>query len=319
MSGSRAFARTAGRLSRRTNARRRQGRGCRRSASEAATETVRRRALRSTAMSRGVSFVRTDGLRVRVAINGDGPPLLLIMGLLGNLDLWQPMHRELRGFQTIAFDAPGVGWSDVPILPMSMAGLAQWTDHLLATLGFHRVDVLGLSFGGAVAQQLAICAPARVRRLVLAATSCGLGAVPGSPLALRHLLDPRVLSSRRLLQRASPALFGGRSRRDPSRLTQLPWSRPPSLRGYVWQLAAFNSWSSLPWLHRIRQETLVLAGDDDPLVPLLNARLLAASIRGARLHVVRGGGHLFLLDGADEVAPTITAFLGREHGARADA
>ena len=77
----------------------------------------------------------------------------------------------------------------------------------------------------------------------------------------------------------------------------------------MWQLAAMYGWTSLPWLHRLPHETLVLAGDDDPLVPLANARLLAAAIPCARLHVIRGGGHLFLLDSAPQAGPLITRFL----------
>ena len=258
-----------------------------------------------------IRFVRVDGLRVRVAVSGEGPPLLLIMGLLGNLSLWDPLREQLPGVQIISFDAPGVGRSDVPMLPMSMTALARWTDRLVAELGFARVDVLGLSFGGALAQQLARAAPARVRRLVLAATSCGLGGVPGSPLALQRLFDPRVILSRRGLERASPLLFGGRAGRDPRRVMELPWGRPPSLRGYAWQLAAISAWSSLPWLHRLPHETLILAGDDDPLVPVLNAQMLRACIPRAQLRVIRGGGHLFLLDSAEDVAPLIAAFLRR--------
>jgi poly(3-hydroxyoctanoate) depolymerase len=258
-----------------------------------------------------IRFVRVEGLRVRVAVSGEGPPLLLIMGLLGNLRLWDPLREQLPGVQIISFDAPGVGGSDVPMLPMSMMALARWTDRLVAELGFAGVDVLGLSFGGALAQQLALAAPARVRRLVLAATSCGLGGVPGSPWALQRLFDPRVILSRRGLERASPSLFGGRAGRDPSQVMELPWGRPPSLRGYAWQLAAIGSWSSLPWLHRLRHETLILAGDDDPLVPLLNAQMLRACIPRAQLRVIRGGGHLFLLDSAEDVAPLIAAFLRR--------
>jgi poly(3-hydroxyoctanoate) depolymerase len=256
-----------------------------------------------------VAFVEVDGLRLRVRVSGEGPPLLLVMGLLGNLDLWAPLQRELRDVQTIAFDAPGVGHSDVPRLPLSIGALAGLTGRLAAKLGFARLDVLGLSFGGAVAQQLALSAPEHVRRLVLSATVCGLGAVPGSPLALQHLLDPRLILSRDGLQRASPALFGGRSGRDPAFVSNLSWGRAPSLRGYVWQLAAMACWTSLPWLHRLPHPTLVLAGSDDPLVPLVNALTLASLIPHAQLEVIPGGGHLFLLDSAREVAPRITAFL----------
>ena len=85
--------------------------------------------------------------------------------------------------------------------------------------------------------------------------------------------------------------------------------RPPDLLGYAFQLYAVSGWSSLPWLHRLRQPTLVVAGEQDPSVPLGNARRLAGRIPNARLHVVKGGGHLFLLDEPENVAPTILDFL----------
>jgi poly(3-hydroxyoctanoate) depolymerase len=85
--------------------------------------------------------------------------------------------------------------------------------------------------------------------------------------------------------------------------------RPPDPLGYAFQLYAVAGWSSLPWLHRLTQPTLVIAGEQDPSVPLGNARRLAARIPDARLHVVKGGGHLFLLDEPESVAPTILDFL----------
>ena len=79
--------------------------------------------------------------------------------------------------------------------------------------------------------------------------------------------------------------------------------------GYAYQLYAAAGWSSLPWLHRVKQPTLVVAGDDDPSVPVLNARMLAARLPDARLHVIKGGGHLFLLDEPQSAVGRIRAFL----------
>src|SRR5690606_14443651 len=82
-------------------------------------------------------------------------------------------------------------------------------------------------------------------------------------------------------------------------------------RGYYLQLFAGLGWTSLPWLHRIRQPTLILAGDDDPIIPLVNMRLLAWRIPNAELHVI-DDGHLFLVTRAQAVAPIIMAFLEEE-------
>ena len=79
--------------------------------------------------------------------------------------------------------------------------------------------------------------------------------------------------------------------------------------GYAYQLYAAAGWSSLPWLHRVKQPTLVVAGNDDPSVPVLNARMLAARLPDARLHVIKGGGHLFLLDEPHSAIGRILGFL----------
>jgi len=169
-----------------------------------------------------------------------------------------------------------------------------------------------VSWGGALAQQLAISHPGCVRRLVLAATVPGVGGVPGRPSALRVLATPRRYYSPSYLQSVAPTLYGGRIRREPELLRQQAGARldrPPSLRGYLGQLFAIMTFTSLPFLRRISAPTLVLVGDDDPIVPLLNARILQRGIPDARLHIVPGGGHLLILESAEEVGPVIAEFL----------
>jgi pimeloyl-ACP methyl ester carboxylesterase len=107
-------------------------------------------------------------------------------------------------------------------------------------------------------------------------------------------------------------LYGGEARRNPDRSlndSAARFFRPPSWAGYLAQLYAVPGWSSLPWLRRLPQPTLVLGGDDDPIVPLVNARILARLIPNARLHVVAGGGHLFIVERADEIAGIVAEFL----------
>ena len=269
-------------------------------------------------------MIDVGGLRLRVSTDrGPGgvprsaghpsetAPLLLCNGLGASLELWQPVREALGSWPTVAFDAPGVGASDVPRYPPTMRGMAGTVARLLDRLGLERVDVLGVSWGGALAQELARRHPDRVRRLVLAATSPGLIAVPGDPRVLLRMATPLRYWSRPYFERVAPVLYGGEISEDPT-LLQGGWHHSlhqVTARGYLWQLLALRRWTSLPWLHRLPQETLVLAGDRDPIVPLVNAQLLAARIPRADLHVVPGGSHLFLVTRADEVAPLITAFL----------
>jgi pimeloyl-ACP methyl ester carboxylesterase len=151
-----------------------------------------------------------------------------------------------------------------------------------------------------------------VRKLVLAATSPGMVSLPGRPSALRVLATPRRYFSPSYFERVAPVLYGGAVRDNPGLLREqghLRFIRPPSVRGYAWQLAAIAGWSSLPWLHRVPAETLVLAADDDPIIPLANARLIAWRLPRATLEVVPRGGHLFLLTHAAAMGPRIAGFL----------
>lgn len=258
------------------------------------------------------TFVTAAGLRLWVARHGAGPPLLLINGIGAHLDMWAPFVPLAGERELIAFDAPGCGHSQRPRLPLRMPGLAHVVAELLDALALERVDVLGYSFGGGLAQEFARRAPDRVRRLVLCATAPGLGGCPPRPMAALMLATPARYYHPRLLALSVPHIAGGRTAREPGALAAQARARlfaPPDVIGYAYQLYAVAGWSSLPWLHRIRQPTLVMAGDDDPSVPLGNARLLAARIPGARLHVIKRGGHLFLLDEPESAASAIRAFL----------
>lgn len=260
-----------------------------------------------------VRFVEVDGLRLRVSFRGSGRPVLLITGLGAGLNLAAPFERELcrHGFQVISFDAPGMGQSTPYRSPRRMPGFARTIERLLTALGHQRVDVLGVSLGGAAAQQLAYQAPDRVGRLVLAATAPGVGGIPGDLRVLRHLATPRRYYDVPYFERIAGLIYGGEARRSPK---QVPDSLRrfvdgPSLLGYFGQLYAITGWTSVPWLRKVRQPTLVLAGDDDPIVPVVNGRILARLIPRARLQIVPGGGHLFLLERAEEVAAIVADFL----------
>ena len=267
-----------------------------------------------SAPSRVRTFVRIDRQLVRVSVRGAGRPLLLIMGLGGNIEMWDPLERALnaRGIQTIAYDASGTGDSPPRLVPRRMGGLARQAAHVLDALGHPCADVLGVSFGGAVAQQLTLNNPHRVRRLVLASTTCGLGGVPGKPVALALLATPLRYYSPAFLRRTAGLLYGPPATNDEQLLrtqTKARRARPPSWWGYLGQLAAAAGWSSLPWLHRIRRPTLVLSGAADPIVPPVNARILAARIPGAELEIVPGAGHLLLMEHAEQAAARIATFL----------
>ena len=131
--------------------------------------------------------------------------------------------------------------------------------------------------------------------------------------------DPRRYLDRRYLWENAGDLYGGSARSQPDRISALMHAENrvgPAL-GYVYQLAAGAGWTSLPFLPLIRQPTLILSGDDDPLIPLANARLMHSLIPHSQLHVYHGG-HLSLATEAAELAPVVGQFLaaGVPGGAR---
>lgn len=259
-------------------------------------------------MTTGAPYV-VDGLRTHVQVRGHGPSLLLIGGLWGQLRLWDDLMPLLAGFRTIAFDPPGIGGTETPRRPYSIRRLASFAAEVLDAVGVARAHILGVSLGGAVAQQLARSFPDRVDRLVLVSTSHGCLTVPGRPDALVRFLRPTAYASMRGLERNAGQMFGGRLREQPELVHRWHFRPPANLKAYAYRLAGTAGWTSLPWLRHVATPTLVVHGDDDPIVPLHNARVVARLIPGARLHAVPGGGHLLLLDSAGEVVPAITAFL----------
>ena len=239
-----------------------------------------------------------------------GPPLLLFNGIGANMELAAPLMAALDGVETLIFDLPGAGKSPPPRFPYRLFSMARLARRLLDALGYGKVDVMGVSWGGGLAQQFAIQYPKRVRRLVLAATAMG-GAtmLPGHPRVLLKMINPRRYVDKGYMKRVAPELYGGDLRHNPEAIKLFTdHARGGDPTGYRYQLLAMLGWTSLPWLWRIRQPTLVLAGNDDPLVPLINARLHAWLLRDARLHVF-DDGHLFLLTRARETAAAIAAFL----------
>jgi pimeloyl-ACP methyl ester carboxylesterase len=129
---------------------------------------------------------------------------------------------------------------------------------------------------------------------------------------LLALATPRRYRQPDYYRRVAGRIYGGAARDDPDGLLHGSLARfmaPVSIRGYLGQLQAVIGWTSTPWLHRLRQPTLILAGDDDPIVPLINARILAWRLPNARLHIVRGGGHLFLLERPTDHAALVATFL----------
>jgi poly(3-hydroxyalkanoate) depolymerase len=261
--------------------------------------------------------VAVRGRSLRVAVRGGSPrwpALLLCNGIGASLELLQPFVDALDPRrEVVRFDMPGIGGSPAPVIPYHLWTLAPLLSGLLDQLGHQQADVLGISWGGGLAQQFALRCPSRVRRLVLVATSPGALMVPGHPRALLRMLTPRRHRGHGYAAGIAGELYGGSVRDDHPLARELlhTTTRPITARGYHYQLLATAGWTSLPLLPRVRQPTLILAGDDDPIIPQLNARILHRLIPRSEL-IIYHGGHLDLVTQAGNLAPLVEAFLGAE-------
>jgi poly(3-hydroxyoctanoate) depolymerase len=256
--------------------------------------------------------VTIDDLQLNVSIRGQGSPLLLLNGLGGLIRTFDPLRDELVDYTTITLDVPGVGDSQMPRWPMRLPRHAELIAEMLKQLGIDQVDVFGVSWGGALAQEFALRYPSRVRRLILAATSAG-PAMLVKPADIVDFFAPGTSANSRRRAGSRNSLqtllrFGVVN----GMLTVNP-------RTYYHQLTALVGWTSLLRLFRLRQRTLILTGERDPLVRLYNAHILRRAIRRAELHVLKNEGHFFVVTSARRTAGVIREFLRQPHGDEAPA
>src|SRR5271170_1709763 len=263
-------------------------------------------------------YVAARGQRIRLNIrHGSGVPLVLCNGIGASLEVLDPLVERLDPDLTvIRFDVPGTGGSPTSVVPYGFPYLAWVLGGVLSKLGIGVVDVLGLSWGGALAQQFAFQNPRRCRRLVLVSTATGAVMVPAHPRVLAKMVTPRRFSDPDYAASIAGELYGGTVRahgEDVARLF-LQQLHAGSKMGYLHQLLAGSVWSSLFALPALRQETLIVAGTDDPIIPVVNAHIMKCLLPRSRLHL-HSGGHIDLMQNAAELAPVIETFL-RQPGQR---
>ena len=196
--------------------------------------------------------------------------------------------RSIRGGESSGSTCRASAARPPRSLPYHLGTSAPLLAGLLDQLGYQQADVLGISWGGGLAQQFALSRPDRVRRLVLVATGPGALMVPGHPRVLLRMLTPRRHRDPGHAARIAGELYGGSARKNPVVARDLlhATTRLGPARGYYYQLISSLGWTSLPRLPRLRPPTLILAGDDDPIIPLVNARIMHRLIphsRAARL------------------------------------
>jgi poly(3-hydroxyalkanoate) depolymerase len=259
-----------------------------------------------------IELVRVGGRTVRAAHwpapgAGKNPlPILFFNGIGANIELMTPLADWFPDRAIITFDMPGVGRSPSPLLPYRPWMMARLAARLLDRYGIDKVDVMGVSWGGGMAQQFAFQHGRRVGRMILAATSAGALMVPGDIRAIAKMAHPERYMDPTYMKRHFGTLYGD----DPAEAgPHVARISEPSRIGYAYQLAAMAGWTSAYWLPFVKAPTLVMMGDRDKLVPPANGKILTRLLANATLEIVKGGGHLFLVSKAAEVMPVMRAFL----------
>lgn len=257
-----------------------------------------------------VADVVVAGHRLHVAHRPGAPgrrPLVLVNGIGASLEFLDPLVAALDPERPVVrFDVPGIGGSPLPWVPLPMCGLAFLLAGLLDELGYARTDVLGLSWGGGVAQQFALQHPDRTGKLALVSTGMGAWMVPARLSVLAKMLTPRRYNDPNYRHDAGAEIYVGESQADVDEVFSR--ARPVAPRGYLYQLMALMSWTSFPVLPFIAAPTLVLNGRRDPVIPVVNAHIMGALLPLSTVHL-HEGGHVGILTRPHDLGPVLEDFL----------
>lgn len=260
-------------------------------------------------------FCKVGELNMHYRVVGEGPVLVLIMGLSGDLTWWEPLLPELeKNFRLLLFDNRGAGLTDMPDGQYSIPMFAADTVGLMASLGIPQAHVFGVSMGGMIAQEIALRHPERVKRLVLGCTHAGgQGFMMPSSEALEAMMLTRGKSLEEIARQNIAILFGpGFTRKNPDfveAMIRRYLDHPPPRKPFVQQLWAALGHNCYDRLEGIRTPTLILTGDADALVPPENSETLRAGIPESRLVRLRGAGHVFFLEDPKETARMLKEHL----------
>jgi 3-oxoadipate enol-lactonase len=246
--------------------------------------------------------------------------LVLIYGYVGHSELWFEQIPVLsKKYRVIAFDNRGVGRSDKPDTPYTMAMMAEDIAGLLDVIGVDAAHIFGISMGGMIAQHFALNYPQRVISLMLGCTACGgvhmIQPAPESMAALFDFERLKNMTPEEVTRQAMPFCYSQEFIESNPDIIEERVARqleyPTPGHGATRQAGAIMGHDTYKLLPRIKLPTLVIAGDKDRLIPVENSRVLASRIPGAELVILKGAGHEFFIEDTEEVNRIILDFLGR--------
>lgn len=262
---------------------------------------------------------RPDGARIWWTSEGEGEPVVLVMGLAYPSDMWFRVAPVLaRSHRVLRLDNRGAGRTgDVPGAPYTVPTMADDVLAVLDEAGEASAHVVGASMGGLIAQEVALRSPHRVRSLVLACTHPGAAHAVWDTEALALLADRGGLTPQEAAEASIPFNYAAgtpRERIEQDWAVRMPLACTPA--GYLAQLTGSSVWSGLERLPSLRVPTLVLHGDGDRLVPPANGRRIAEAVPGAELVVLPDANHLFFTDQPERTCELLLDWLSRSRDER---
>jgi pimeloyl-ACP methyl ester carboxylesterase len=256
-------------------------------------------------------FVENQSARIYWDEQGQGAPILLIMGLGYASCMWHRARPALaQQYRTLAFDNRGVGLSDVPPGPYSIATMAADAAAVLDAAVVASAHVFGVSMGGMIAQEFALQFPARTRSLILGCTSPGGSSAIRAENKVIDIMRVRGMTAEQARTAILPYIYDASTQQtliDEDVNLRRNWL--PSPPGYTAQLQATRTWEAYSRIARITAPTLIIHGRSDGLIPAGNGELIARRIPGARLVLLEHASHMFLTDQTVAALKEILAFL----------
>ncbi len=262
--------------------------------------------------------IKAGEVNLEYYVEGDGPPMLMIMGFAGQASSWgEPIMTRLRErFTCIRFSNRGTGASDRPEAPLTIRMMADDAIALLDALDIKRPHVFGISMGGMISQEIVLNYPERVNGLVLGCTTPGFphGEMPAPEVTAAMVPRPGLSLEEQVRNFwtviCAPAFIESSADfLDEMIVTNLKQATP--MDTIMKQGVAVQTFDSFDRLSQIKAPTLVIHGDIDRLIPPANGDVLADGIAGAEKLTLSGAAHMFFWEQPKEAADAIVEFLAR--------
>jgi len=260
--------------------------------------------------------IKINEIQMYYEVQGKGEPVVFISGLGGDHTVWNELlPRFTNSYRCLIFDNRGVGKTDKPKGVYSIGSFTKDVNNLMEVIGIPTAHIIGISMGGAIAQELAINYPEKVRSLILVSTwpktDCFLREINESAITLVKKLDRTSFWREHLLWCFTPAFYESNKEKIEAVRESLSEITQP-VDAFVAQIRACIDHDTLDRLDTIKSPTLIIVGDGDIITSPKFSALLKENIRDSRLTIIKGSGHSVTSQKPDRFVHEVLNFL-RSH------